>query len=187
MQGTFIKDRSPHTHFSSNVNVRTMFSVSRCSVDPVCAHPWGGAQCSGCAVGYTMVGAACRPETVIRKDVARLEPGDRTVLLNVVAESAELGTRLNQVTQAAHQAAVADKVYAPFNVAPGTGRALRNIHASFFFFNWHGKQTFNLHAPLTLPVGHSLAIGSDPARRAQPGDRLSPGSARRAGSKEHTN
>ena len=53
------------------------------------------------------------------------------------------------------QAAVADKVYAPFNVAPGTGRALRNIHASFFFFHWHGKQTFNLYAPLTLPVGHS--------------------------------
>ena len=114
-----------------------MFSVTRCAVAPVCAHPWGGAQCSGCAVGHTMMDAACRPETVVRKDVARLSPDDRTALLQVVRESAELGTRLNQITQAAHQAAVADKVYAPFNVEPSTGRALRNIHASFWFFQWH--------------------------------------------------
>ena len=84
-----------------------------------------------------MVDAACRPDLVVRKDVASLAPDELSSLLTVVRESAELGSRLNQITQAAHQAAVADKVYAPFNVEPSTGRALRNIHASFWFFHWH--------------------------------------------------
>ena len=50
--------------------------------------------------------------------------------------SARHGSELNALGQTAHQAAIADGRYWPYNT-DSSWRAFRNVHASFWFFHWH--------------------------------------------------
>ena len=94
--------------------------------------------------------------------------------LHVVRNSAQRGSELNLIGQTAHQAAIADGAYWPFNTDT-SGRAFRNVHDSFWFFHWHRGHLLSLeqyarsedHAHATWGVPFWNITAHDAAEVAQ--------------------
>ena len=79
-------------------------------------------------------------------------------LLSVVKHSAQPFNELHLIGQHAHQAAIADQQYAPFNTDQN-GSAMRNVHASGWFFHWHRGQLLALEQAARRSV--DISVPSD--------------------------